>query len=329
MDADRLLNRARAVAAISFSGILVPLLLGGFLGMGLYRALAPSGVDRMVFGAFFAVAMSVTAFPVLARIVAERRLDRTELGVVALSCAAVDDATAWCLLAIVASLASARGSGLSTLGLTAAYVALMLRFVRPLVQRLVRSEESPSRRANIAVPGVFLLLLASALVTEWIGIHALFGAFLFGTLIPESGGLARRLSGKLGGLVKVFLLPVFFASSGLRTEVALLGDGRAWLLCALIVLVAFIGKLGGVFVTARLLGMEGRQAAALGVLMNTRGLMELIVLNVGLDFGIISSSLFTMMVLMALTTTMAAGPLLDWIGPRETVDIEAAESQAG
>jgi Kef-type K+ transport system membrane component KefB len=205
----------------------------------------------------------------------------------------------------------------------------MLRFVRPLVQRLVRSEESPSRRANIAVPGVFLLLIASALVTEWIGIHALFGAFLFGTLIPESGGLARRLSGKLGGLVNVFLLPVFFASSGLRTEVALLGDGRAWLLCALIVLVAFIGKLGGVFVTARLLGMEGRQAAALGVLMNTRGLMELIVLNVGLDFGIISSSLFTMMVLMALTTTMAAGPLLDWIGPRETVDIEAAESQAG
>lgn len=322
LDASHLRNRVRSAAAISIAGMVVPLAVGGWLGVVLHGTLAPAGVERGIFSAFFAVAMSVTAFPVLARIVAERRLQRSPLGIMAISCAAIDDASAWCLLAVVVSLAGPRGHGLLTLGLTAVYVIAMLVLVRPFVRELARKEERESP-ASGGLASMLLLLLLSALTTEWIGIHALFGAFLLGTMIPADGRLAHRVFDKLHDPVRVFLLPVFFAFTGMRTEISLLGGGDAWLTCGLIIVVAFAGKLGGVFLTARFLGMEWRRAAALGVLMNARGLMELVVLNVGLDLGIISASLFTMMVLMALVTTIATGPLLDSIGREETVGSSA------
>jgi Kef-type K+ transport system membrane component KefB len=315
LDLAGLRHRMRSAATISLVGIAVPLCLGAGAGVVLHPILAPHGVGRMVFVAFFAVAMSVTAFPVLARIVAERNMQKSPLGAMALTCAAIDDASAWCLLAIVASLAGARtGEGLSTLGLTALYVAFMIGVVRPLLARLFATDEGARR----LVPSVFLLLLVSALATEWIGIHALFGAFMLGAIVPAEAKLAHRLVEQLEDLVHVVLLPVFFAFTGMRTEVGLLTGAQAWLVCALIVLLAFAGKLGGVSVAARSLGLRWRDATALGVLMNTRGLMELIVLNVGLDLGIITGKLFTMMVIMALLTTFAGGPLLDLIGRRES-----------
>jgi Kef-type K+ transport system membrane component KefB len=320
LDVARLQQRFRSAAIISMSGIVVPLGIGAITATGLHRFLAPHGVGKPIFTAFFAVAISVTAFPVLARIVSERNLQKSPLGVMALTCAAIDDASAWCLLAIVASFAASQpGGGLMTLGLTAVYVVVMITIVRPLLARSLDEEEPP--RGTVA--SVFLLLLASALVTEWIGIHALFGAFMLGAIMPSEGRISRRFVAQLQDLVQVVLLPVFFAFTGMRTEVGLLVGGHAWLLCGLIIGLAFVAKLGGVSITARLLGLRWQQAVALGVLMNTRGLMELIVLNVGLDLGILSRELFAMMVLMAIVTTIASGPLLDLMGRAEMHDVSA------
>lgn len=328
LDMRRLGARTRSALTMALAGIIVPLGLGAGLSLWLSSVLAPK-VDRLVFAAFFAIAMSVTAFPVLARIVAERRLSQSPLGIMALTCAAMGDATAWCLLAIVVSLANGRhGSGVVTLGLTVTYVGAMLVVVRPLMQRLaVRQEREEGLSRPIAI--LSLALLLSALVTEWIGIHALFGAFLLGAIVPSEAKFARRLTDKLENLVGVVLLPMFFAFTGIRTDLQLVRGLEGWLLSLLILAVAFLGKVGGIFVTARLLGMTWRHAAAFGVLMNTRGLMELVVLNIGLDLGIISSSLFAMMVVMALVTTLATGPLLDVIGRAETSGEHAGEAQPG
>jgi Kef-type K+ transport system membrane component KefB len=327
LDTSRLKNRVRSAAAISVAGIIVPLGIGVCAAVVLYPVLAPKGVAMSVFAAFFGVAMSVTAFPVLARIVAERKLQQSSLGIMALTCAAIGDVVAWCLLAGVVSLAGARssGDGLVTMGLTALYVVAMLAVVRPLLGRWLQRAESPRE----IIPSVFLSLLVSALVTEWIGIHALFGAFLLGAILPSSGELAKQLTEKLEDLVRIVFLPIFFVFTGTRTEVGLLSGPGAWLLCLLIVTLAFLGKLGGVSITAKLMGVGWRQATALGALMNTRGLMELVVLNVGLDLGIISKQLFTMMVLMAILTTLAAGPLLDLLGRTEGLeDLEGREAPA-
>jgi Kef-type K+ transport system membrane component KefB len=325
LDAGRLRHRVRSAAVISVAGIAVPLAVGVCAAIVLYPVLAPKGVALPSFAGFFGVAMSVTAFPVLARIVAERNLGRSSLGIMALTCAAIGDVIAWCLLAGVVSFAGSKPSeGLVTLGLTALYVAAMIGIVKPLLDRLLRRVQT----AKELIPSVLLLLLVSALVTEWIGIHALFGAFLLGAILPASGELAKQLTEKLEDLVRIVLLPIFFVFTGTRTEVGLLSGSGAWLLCMVIVALAFVGKLGGVSITARLLGVGWRQAAALGALMNTRGLMELVVLNVGLDLGIISKQLFTMMVVMAILTTLAGGPLLDLLRPGEELDMEESETPA-
>jgi Kef-type K+ transport system membrane component KefB len=251
--------------------------------------------------------MSVTAFPVLARILADRKMQRSPLGALALACAAVDDVTAWCLLAFVVGIARAHASTASiTLGLSVAFGAFMVGVVRPLVRRsLARRDPSPNVLA-IVLAG----LLASALVTEAIGVHALFGAFVFGAIIPHDSALARAIADKLTDFVVVLLLPAFFAFTGLRTSLGLVHGREAWLACALITFVATAGKLGGAFVAARSSGIATREAASLGILMNTRGLMELVVLNVGLDLGIVSPTLFAMLIVMAVVTTFATTPVL-------------------
>ena len=322
LDPGRLRSRARSAVVISASGIAVPLLLGSLCAGFLYDRVAPAGVPQFLFGAFFCVALSVTAFPVLARIVVERGIEKTAMGTLALTCAAADDIAAWCLLSIVVSFAKAKPSdGLVTLALAGCYVVLMIVFVRPLLRRLAEREQQDRPLSRSTLSSVFGALLLSALMTEWIGIHALFGAFLLGALMPSHGRLAERLTAKLEDVVSVLLLPMFFAFTGLRTQIGLLTDLSSWLLCALVIALAFLGKLGGVFIAARLAGTPLRSALSLAALMNTRGLMELIVLNVGLDLGIISPLLFTIMVVMALVTTCAAGPLLTWFG-------QDAEAQA-
>jgi Kef-type K+ transport system membrane component KefB len=324
LDVSRLRQRAGAALVMSASGIAVPLLLGSLLSSYLYARLAPRGVPLFLFGAFFAVALSVTAFPVLARIVSERKLDKSTMGTLALTCAAADDIAAWCMLSIVVSFARSQPSeGLMTVVWAAVYVAFMLVLMRPLALRYARREEQRDAMSRGTLAGLCAALMISALITEWIGIHALFGSFLVGALIPAESQLARRAVSKLEDVVSVLFLPIFFAFTGLRTQIGLVAGTEAWLLCGLIVLFALLGKAGGVSVAARLCGVPWRSALGLGALMNTRGLMELIVLNVGLDLGIISPTLFTMMVMMALITTCSAGPILAWLGSRAIHEAES------
>ena len=301
--------------AVSITGMVVPFLMGLALAGVLYPTLAGESVPFVAFAVFIGVALSVTAFPVLARILSDRGIQHTRLGTVALACAAISDVVAWCLLALATAIATARGSdAVRTVLLTGAFLAVMLFVARPLLARFAgrveKQEEEPSLE-SLSV--VFAALLLAALVTEWIGIHALFGAFLVGVAIPHDGALARALRVRLHDTVAVLLLPAFFAYSGLRTQLGLVSGVGPWSVCVLILVTACVGKFGGTLFAARAVGLPWRTATSLGVLMNTRGLVELIVLNVGLDLGVISAPLFAMLVLMALVTTFATSPLLSWI----------------
>ena len=309
LNAGLLRSRAHSTIAISHASIVTPFLLGGLLALWLFPHLGTPGVPFTSFALFMGVAMSITAFPVLARILTDRHMENSELGVIALSCAAVDDVTAWCLLAFVVGVARAEvGSAVETTLLALAFIAIMFVIVRPLaVRHLGHDSYHPQRRMTV---WVLVALLFSALTAEWIGIHAIFGAFVLGAIIPHDSDIARDFQHKLEDIVKILLLPAFFAYTGMRTEIGLVSGWQAWLFCAVIILVATLGKFGGTLVAARLTGLGWRTSAALGILMNTRGLMELIVLNIGLELGVISPKLFAMMVIMALVTTIATTPIL-------------------
>ncbi len=310
LDLGVLRRQARVAVAISHASIVVPFVLGAGLALVLHPRLAGRNVAFTPFALFVGVALSITAFPVLARILTDRQMHRTPLGILALGCAATDDVTAWCLLAFVVGVAQSKlGDALVTLGLSAAYIALLFLIVRPIALRfLPRFEKEPLSRGLVGL--VFAALLLSALATEIIGVHALFGAFLLGAVIPHHSALAQTFISKLEDLVTVLLLPAFFAFTGMRTRIGLVSGMEQWLICGLIIVTATVGKVGATLVTARLNGLGWRTAVALGLLMNTRGLMELIVLNIGLDLNVISPPLFAMMVLMAVATTMATAPLL-------------------
>lgn len=315
LNAGQLKRQAHALVVISHVSILVPFLLGSVLALVLYPRLSSSTVPFTHFALFLGVAMSITAFPVLARILTDRRLHKAELGAIALSCAAIDDVTAWCLLALVVGVTQAQISGvLAVAGWTLAYLALMVIVVRPLLLLWVGSSDE-RRLTRPTIAAVFVGVLLSALATEWIGIHAIFGAFLLGAAIPHDSAVAKALTRKLEELVTIVFLPAFFAFSGMRTDINLLAGLEHWLLCGLIIAVATLGKFGGTLLAARWAGLGWRYAAALGILMNTRGLMELIVLNIGLDLKVISPTLFAMMVLMALLTTVATTPILQVLVP--------------
>jgi len=307
-----------ATIAISHASILAPFLLGAALALWLYPRHSTSDVSFTLFSLFLGISLSVTAFPVLARILVDRHVQHTPLGATALACAAVDDVTAWTLLALLAGVASSQmGTALQTVLWVIVYVAVMFGVVRPLLAPLVAREqraEGPLSHTALAV--VFASLLFSAVATEAIGIHSLFGAFLLGALLPHEGRLAREIRQRLEDFVLVLLLPSFFAFTGLRTEITLLDRAEDWIACGAIVVVATLGKFGGTAAAARLTGFSWRSSAALGILMNTRGLMELIVLNLGLDLGVITPSVFTMMVLMALVTTLTATPALELLRGR-------------
>jgi len=309
LNAELIRSRAHATIAISHASIVMPFLLGSILALWLYPHVGTAGVPFTSFALFMGVAMSITAFPVLARILTDRRMEDTELGVVALSCAAIDDVTAWCLLAFVVGVAqSAVDGALQTTLLAVGYIAIMLAVVRPLAVRFLGHDANhPPRRMAV---WVLVGLLFSAMTAEWIGIHAIFGAFLLGAIIPHDSDVARDFSNKLEDIVKILLLPAFFAYTGMNTQIGLVSGWEAWMFCAVIILVATLGKFGGSFVAARLTGLSWQLSAALGVLMNTRGLMELVVLNIGLELGIISPKLFAMMVIMALVTTISTTPIL-------------------
>jgi len=320
LDVAHLRRRGRTALLASHASIVAPFLLGTALSLGLYARYAPAGVAFTPFALFMGAAMSVTAFPVLARILADRGITSTPLGSLAIACAAVDDVTAWCILAAIVLVARAGEGGslaVTVLG-TAAFVGAMVTIGRPLLARLAARFSRAGASADNFLALVLLAALAAAWVTERLGVHALFGAFLVGALLPKPSPVLEQLDAKLRDLLVVLLLPLFFAFTGLRTVISLGADVATWAAYAAVLGVAIIGKLGGTSVAARVSGMRWRDALSLGALMNTRGLMELVILNVGLDIGVLSPMLFAMMVVMALVTTALTTPLLDWLQGRAT-----------
>ncbi|MFL6278756.1 MAG: cation:proton antiporter [Vicinamibacterales bacterium] len=310
VDIDRLRSRAKATIFISNAGIVAPFSLGVLLSFYLHDRYAPAGVAYLTFALFIGIAMSITAFPVLARILSERGLNDTDLGNTAIGCAAIDDVSAWCLLALALAIGQGHGFAQPVIAvtLTAVVAFIALWAVRPRASALFGRAEA-GRLSRGTLLRALLFLFAAALCTEAIGVHALFGAFIAGVAVAGARSLRHPLRDAIEPLTSTLLLPLFFAYAGLRTEVGVL-SGEAWLACGLVLIAAVAGKFGAISAASRLQGFSWRDSIALGALMNTRGLMELVVLNIGYDLGILSAPMYTMMVIMALTTTCMAGPVL-------------------
>ncbi|MBE9004135.1 cation:proton antiporter [Fortiea sp. LEGE XX443] len=308
----------------SHVSILVPFSLGTLLALLLYPLVSHANVSFTAFALFLGAAMSITAFPVLARIITENNLQRTRLGTLALTCAAVDDVTAWCVLAVAIAVARTGNffDAIPTIIQSVVYIGFILTFGRWFLQRLAIYYHRTGRLSQPLLAVIYMAVVASALITEFIGIHLIFGAFLLGAAMPKNADLVRELAVKTEDFVLIFLLPIFFAYSGLQTQIGLLNRPELWLLCGLVLLVAIAGKYIGTYVAARVSGISKREASALGWLMNTRGLTELIILNIGLELGVISPLVFTMLVIMALVTTFMTSPLLEWTYPKRLIKLD-------
>lgn len=312
LNLQKLRQHIKAAAVISYASILLPFTLGMALAFGIYQDFAPQMFSPWAFALFMGIAMSITAFPVLARILQEKKLASTPLGQMALTCAAVDDVTAWCVLAAVIGFVKAgtTSAALITVALTMAYVAVMWFEVRRLLGKVLTKTSSLSWWQLAVIIAVWA---TSAAVTEWIGIHALFGAFFAGVITSSYLPTLPNIIKRTGDFSAVILLPVFFAYTGLRLQISQIEGTSAWIICAVILILAVVGKMAGTAMAARWTGQSWRESWSLGSLMNTRGLMELVVLNIGYDLGILSSTLFAMMVIMALVTTAMTSPLISWL----------------
>ena len=315
LDLKILKNKAHDAVVISHASIIFPFALGLGLAYYIYNSFAPEGVEFLSFGLFLGIAMSITAFPVLARIVQERGLNKTKIGTVAITCAAADDITAWCILAAVIAIvkAGSLASSLYVILLAFGYVLIMLKIVRPFLKKVGEIHASKENLSKPVVAMFFLTLLLSSYASEVIGIHALFGAFLAGVIMPDNMKFRNLFIEKVEDVSLVLLLPLFFVFTGLRTEIGLLNDPHLWKICALIILVAVVGKFLGSALAAKFVGQTWKDSLTIGALMNTRGLMELVVLNIGYDLGVLTKEVFAMMVIMALVTTFMTGPALDFI----------------
>ena len=315
LDLKVLKNKAHDAVVISHASIIIPFALGMGLAYFIYQSFAPTGVQFTSFALFLGIAMSITAFPVLARIVQERGLHKTRLGTVVITCAAADDITAWCLLAAVIAIVKAGSfvSALYIIALAALYVLLMIKVVRPFLTRIGNLHQTKESLSKPIVAIFFLTLIISAYATEVIGIHALFGAFMAGAIMPDNIKFRNIFIEKVEDVALVLLLPLFFVFTGLRTEMGLLNDPYLWKVTGLIILVAVVGKFIGSAIAAKFVGQNWKDSLTIGALMNTRGLMELVVLNIGYDLGVLTPEIFAMMVIMALVTTFMTGPALDLI----------------
>ena len=331
LDTKKLRQLGHVAVVISNTSMIVPFALGSFLAVYLYPRVADSSIPFTGFVLFMGAAMSVTAFPVLARILSERNLVRTKVGTLAIACAAVGDITAWIILAGIIAIVRSETNQLTLWQMLAGllgYFALMLLGVRPLSKYLVQLLKI-KRASNAVITALLLCMLLSSWTTDWLGIHALFGAFFAGVIMPKENGLAAEVKERLHPLVVILLLPLFFAFTGLRMNVAALGGASMLSYLVLILIVAVVGKFGGSLVAARVMGTSWRDSAAIGVLMNTRGLIELVILNIGLEIGVLSPSLFSMMVVMAVLTTLITTPLLSalYASPEPGVVLEVDENQ--
>ncbi len=315
LDLKILRKKAHEAFIISHASIIFPFALGMGLAYFMYQTYAPANVNFLSFSLFIGISVSITAFPVLARIIQERQLTKTRVGAIAITCAAVDDITAWCILAAVIAIAKAGSvvSAIYTVLMAVAFVIIMLKLIRPFLKRIgdIYSHQDTLSKPVVAI--FFVTLLASAYLAETIGIHALFGAFLAGVIMPQNVHFRNVFIEKVEDVSLVLLLPLFFVLSGLRTQIGLLNDLRQWEICGLIIVVAITGKFIGSTVAAKFTKQSWRDSLIIGALMNTRGLMELIVLNIGFDLGMLTPEVFAMMVIMALVTTFMTGPALDFI----------------
>lgn len=308
-------NKAPEAFVVSHASIIIPFTLGMGLAYFIFSTLAPAGVPFLSFSLFIGISMSITAFPVLARILQERNLMKTRVGVLAITCAAIDDLSAWCLLAALIAIVKAGSfvSSLYTILISIIYVIIMLKVVRPFLQRL---GDIFTRKDGISRPvvAIFLItLLTSSYITEIIGIHAVFGAFVAGIIMPPNVSFRKILIEKIEDLALILLLPIFFVMSGLRTEIGLINSSYLWEITGLVILIAVAGKFAGSSLSLRFVGQSWRNSLIIGALMNTRGLMQLVVLSIGYDLGVLSPAIYTIMIIMALVTTIMTGPALDLI----------------
>ncbi|MFC5681848.1 cation:proton antiporter domain-containing protein [Flavobacterium sp. MAHUQ-51] len=313
LDVKVLKNKASEAIVISHASIIIPFAMGIALSYFVYNQFAPQGVEFLSFSLFMGIAMSITAFPVLARIVQERGIHKTRLGAIVITCAAADDITAWCLLAVVIAIVKAGDfvGSLYVISLALLYVLAMLFIVKPFLKRI---GDLYAEKENIGKPVMaifFLLLIISSYATEVIGIHALFGGFMMGAIMPDIAKFRMIFIEKVEDVSVILLLPLFFVFTGLNTQVGLLNDPYLWKVTAGIIAVAVVGKFVGSALAARFVGQNWHDSFTIGALMNTRGLMELIVLNIGLELKVLTPEVFTMMVIMALVTTFMTGPALD------------------
>lgn len=315
LDSRSLRGKTHTAVMISHTGIVLLFTLGIILSLFLYKDFAPDHIPFIPFALFIGIALSITAFPVLARIVQERGLSQKPIGALVIACAASDDVTAWCLLAVVIAIvkAGAIGGALISIGLTIAYGLFMFYVIKPLMARVGAYYSSREMLGRPQVALVFIIMLVSAWMTEVIGIHALFGAFIAGIIMPDEGNFKRIITEKIEDIALVLLLPLFFVFTGLRTQIGLLNEPHLWLICLAIIGTAILGKLVGNAGAARFLGMGWKDSLTIGILMNARGLMELVILNIAYDLGILSAEIFAMLVIMALATTFMTGPALNLI----------------
>lgn len=317
VDTRLLRGRGRTAVMVSHASIAVPFLLGVLAAIAAYGRLAPPGVSYSAFALFLGVSMSVTALPVLVRILVDLGLLRNELGIIALTCALIDDVSAWSLLALVVALVTASSAfgALATVGLTIVFTAALVFLVRPQLTRFV--QRASQRTQRTVAPLTLVGVLLAAMATEWIGVHAMFGAFMFGLIFPKNNVIASWLLDKIGGMTTTLMLPLFFAFSGLQTDIGLIGGNvELWLWCGLLLVIAVAGKLAGSALAARAVGESWRRSVQIGALMNCRGLTELIVLNIGLQMGVLSRTMFTMLVIMALVSTAMTAPLVRRLTPK-------------
>ena len=315
LDLKVLKNKANEAVVISHASIVIPFALGIGLSYFVYNQFAPEGVTFLSFSLFMGIALSITAFPVLARIVQERGIHKTKLGAIVITCAAADDITAWCILAVVIAIVKAGTfvSSLYIIMLAVLYVLAMIFIVKPFLKRIGDLYGSKDTIIKPVVAIFFLVLILSSYATEVIGIHALFGAFMAGAIMPDVPKFRTIFIEKVEDVALILLLPLFFVFTGLKTEIGLLNDPYLWKVTGFIILVAVVGKFLGSALAAKFVGQSWRDSLTIGALMNTRGLMELIVLNIGLELNVLTPEVFTMMVIMALVTTFMTGPALDLI----------------
>lgn len=300
---------------ISHASIVIPYFFGMLLAYFVYEDFAPQNTTFLSFSLFIGISMSITAFPVLARIVQEKGLTKTHLGIISIASAAINDVTAWCILAAAIAIAKTGNfvSSLYTIGLSIVYVMVMLLVVKPFLKKIGEIYSNSEVLNKGIVAFLLLLLIVSSYITEVIGIHALFGAFLAGVIMPPITNFRKIIIDKVEDVSVTLLLPLFFVFTGLRTEIGLLNTPYLWTVCVIFILVAISGKFVGGAFTAKILGETWKDSLSIGILMNTRGLMELIVLNIGYEMGIFPPSIFVMLVIMALVTTFMTTPVLSLI----------------